>query len=127
MAVFGDFQQIEDAEESGLECQCRSDVRKSYRFNGINLDLAFVHAITGADRDMGPRPDAHAASDFAATDSFPGAFLEDHEESLRVTNNAGKWEQEVSCALLRKYGTSGFSQNDTAIKQTAQKVIPGQK
>lgn len=46
LAVLCHFQEINQAEESGLSCQLRGDIGKSNGFDGIHLDLAFFHPVT---------------------------------------------------------------------------------
>lgn len=81
-AVFGYFEQIEEAEEAGGAGEVWGDVGKADGFDRVHLDLAFFHAVAGADGDVGARPDADAAGDLAAPNSFAKAFGERHGESL---------------------------------------------
>ena len=86
-AVLGDFQQIDEAQETRFARQLRSDVRKADRLDGIDFDLAFFHAVAVADLDVGARPDADAARDFAAADSLAKALGEHHEKSLHPSGD----------------------------------------
>jgi hypothetical protein len=81
--VFRDFEQVQNAEESRLARQFRSNIRKSYRLNRIDLNLAFFHRVARADCDVGTRPDSYAASDFSAAHSLAKPLRERHEQSLR--------------------------------------------
>jgi hypothetical protein len=77
--VFRDFEQVQNAEESGLAREFRSNIWEPYRFNRIDLNLAFLHKVARAYSDAGPRPDSHTASDFSATYSLAKSFSERHE------------------------------------------------
>jgi hypothetical protein len=83
--MFRDLQQIQNAKESRLARQLRSNIWKPYWFNRIDLNLAFLHTVSRAYSDTGTHPDAHTASDFSATYSLAKPFSERHEESLRPT------------------------------------------
>jgi hypothetical protein len=77
-AVFGDLEQVENAEEAGGACELGSDVGKADRFDGVNLDVAVFHWIAFADGDACAQPEAHGAGDPAGADAFAKAFGEDH-------------------------------------------------
>src|SRR6266478_3004767 len=77
-AVFCDFEQVKDPEETGFAGQFRSDVRKSDWLDGVDFDRSFFHTVALADGDARRHPDADGAGDFAAADAFPEAFGEDH-------------------------------------------------
>lgn len=81
-AVFGDFKQVEHAEESGLAREFRSDVGESDGFNGVDFDFALFHAIAGADADAGLSPYSDAHGDFAAPHSFAEAPGKYHADNL---------------------------------------------
>src|SRR5262249_4544203 len=76
--VLGDFEHVQDAEESGFTCKLWCDIREANRFDRIDLNGAFLHWVSTADEDMRPRPEADAAGDFAAADSVAKSFREDH-------------------------------------------------
>jgi hypothetical protein len=76
--VFRDFEQVQNAKESGLARQFRSNIWKPYRLNRIDLNLAFLHTVPRAYSDVGTRPDSHRAGDFSAT-SLAKSFGERHE------------------------------------------------
>ena len=80
--VLGDFEQIDDTQETRFTRQRRSDVRKTDGLDRIHLDLAFFHTIPGANLDMGTRPDADTASDGSLANSLAKTLGEHHEESL---------------------------------------------
>ena len=82
LAVLGDFEQVDEAEEAGCAGELWSDVGKADGLNGVDLDLAFFHAVAVADDDMGTCPDADAARDFAAADTFAKPLGEGHGGSL---------------------------------------------
>jgi hypothetical protein len=77
--VFRDFEQVQNAKESRLARQFRSNIWKPYRLNRIDLNLAFLHTVPHAYSNVGTRPDSHAASDFSATNSLAKSFSERHE------------------------------------------------
>lgn len=81
-AVLGYFKEIEDAEESRGAGKLRGDVGEADWLDGVDFDLAFFHAVAGADGHVRACPDADAAGDLAAADSFAKVFGERHEESL---------------------------------------------
>jgi hypothetical protein len=77
--VFRDLEQVQNAKESRLARQFRSNIWKSYWLNRIDLNLAFLHTVPRAYSDVGTRPDSHTASDFSATYSLAKSFSERHE------------------------------------------------
>ena len=79
---YRDLEKIDDSKEARLARQLWSDVQKTDWLNGIDFDLTFLHAVALAGRDMGAGPDAHAASDFTATNAIAKTLGEDHDESL---------------------------------------------
>ena len=81
--MFRDLEQVQNAKESRLARQFRSNIWKPYRLNRIDLNLAFLHTVSRAYSDAGTHPDAHAASDFSATYALAKPFSERHKESLR--------------------------------------------
>ena len=80
-AVFCDFEQVQNAEESGLARQFRSNVGKSDGLDGVDLDGAFFHWVALTDGDTRANPETNRAGDFAAADAFAKAFAEYHQES----------------------------------------------
>ena len=52
-AVLGHLEQIDDAEETGFAGQLRGDVREADGGDGVDLDLALVHAVAMPDFDVG--------------------------------------------------------------------------
>jgi hypothetical protein len=77
-AVLGNFQQIEDAEESGFAREVGSDIREADGLNGIDFDFAFFHAVSSADFDAGSLPNADAACDVSATNAIAEALRKHH-------------------------------------------------
>jgi hypothetical protein len=69
-AMFGDFEEIDQAQESGLSGKLRGDFLNTDLLNGIDFDVAFFHAVSVAGFDVRKLPDADAAGDFAGADSF---------------------------------------------------------
>jgi len=85
-----DLQQIGEAEETGFSRELRRNLRKLDRLDGVDLDLAFVHTVTGADPYVRTTPNANAAGNLSPTDSFAKTFGEDHAKSLHPVGwNAG--------------------------------------
>jgi hypothetical protein len=75
-AVFCDAQQVVDALESRFTSENVRDFlewNRGYRFDD---DMALVHSVTAADLHVWTCPDANAASDSPAPDSFAKAFGE---------------------------------------------------
>jgi hypothetical protein len=83
--MFRDLEQVQDAKESRLARQFRSNVWKTYWLNRIDLNLAFLHAVSRAYSDARTHPDSHTASDLSATYSLAKSLSESHKESLRRT------------------------------------------
>jgi hypothetical protein len=82
LAVLRNFEQVDDAEETRLARQLRSDIRKTNRLDRIDLDLTFFHGVTDAHFDVGTHPYPDTAGDFSATNSFAKPLGEHHEASL---------------------------------------------
>jgi hypothetical protein len=59
--MFRDLEQVQNAKESRLARQFRSNIWESYWLNRIDLTLAFLHTVSCADSDVGTRPDSHTA------------------------------------------------------------------
>lgn len=84
-AVFRDLKEIQNAEESRLARQLRSDVGKSDGLDRIHLDLSLFHPVSLTRSDAGTHPDSHAAGDFPAPNSVAKALRENHKVlSLRA-------------------------------------------
>src|SRR5689334_4967359 len=73
-----DLEQIDNAQEPGLSRQLGSDVLKADLLDRLHFDLAFVHPVSPADLHVGPRPDSHAAGDFAIANGIPQTLSEHH-------------------------------------------------
>src|ERR1700678_1378419 len=80
--VPGDLQQIGGAEKTRLSRQLRRDIGQFDLLDRIDLDLAFIHAVPGANLHAGTDPESNAAGNLSATDSFTKALCEHHAESL---------------------------------------------
>src|ERR1700688_2056025 len=73
-AVFGDFEQVEDAEETGCARQLGSDVGEADGLDGIDFDFALLHGgVSSTDFDARSFPNSDAYRDVAATDAFAKA------------------------------------------------------
>jgi hypothetical protein len=83
--MFRDLEKVQNAKESRLARQFRSNIWKTYRLNRIDLNLAFLHSVSRACSDAGMHPDSHTAGDFSATYSLAKSLSERHKESLRRT------------------------------------------
>ena len=91
-----DLQQIGEAEETRFSREFRRNLRKLDRLDGIDLDLAFVHTVTGADPYAWTTPNANAAGNLSPADSFAKTFGEDHAKSLHPVGwNAGSADGNV--------------------------------
>ena len=77
-AVPRNLEQVVHTIEPRLACQFIGDIRDTNRFDRIDYDLSFVHAVTAARLDVGPRPDPDAARNPAAPDSFSNSFRKNH-------------------------------------------------
>jgi len=77
-AMLGNFEQIDDAQETGLARQLRCDIRKADRLNGIHLNLTVFHTIPMTDDDVRTLPYTHAASNFSKADSLAKALGKRH-------------------------------------------------
>src|SRR5215475_9311442 len=81
-AVFGDFEEIEDAEKAGFAGQGRGNVGQADRLDGVNFDVAFFHDITLADGDAWAHPEADGGGDFTALYAGAKAPGEGHGVSV---------------------------------------------
>jgi len=81
--MFRDLEQVQNAKESRLARQFRSNVRKPDRLNRIDFNLAFLHPVSRAYSGARTHPDPHAASDLSPPYPPAKPFSERHEESLR--------------------------------------------
>ena len=69
LAVFRDFDKIDNTQKSRLARQLWTDIRKTDPLDRKYLDLASFHAVTVADSDAETLPCSFAASDLSAADS----------------------------------------------------------
>ena len=81
-AVFCCFEQIDYSEKTRLSCQFWSDIEEADRLDRIYLDFPFFHFVPVPYFDVRARPDADAAGDLSATNSFAKTLDEHHQESL---------------------------------------------
>jgi hypothetical protein len=81
-AVLRHLEQIHQAQEARFARQLRRDIRVTDRRDGIDFDFAFLHAIAVAHFDMRALPDADAAGNFSAANSFAKALGKYHDQSL---------------------------------------------
>ena len=85
-AVFGHFEQVQDAEKTGCLGQRGRDIRKTYRHYRVDFDFAVaVHTIASAYFNVGARPDPDAAGNRSAADPGAQPFRKNHGESLRFS------------------------------------------
>lgn len=73
-AVLRQVQQVIDAVKPGFTGQIVGHVGEGDRLNRIHDDVAVVHPVAAADFHVGSRPDANAAPDSAAPNSFAKAL-----------------------------------------------------
>jgi hypothetical protein len=97
-AVFGNFQQVENAEETRFAGKLGRDVGEADGLDRIDFDFTFFHAITAAHLHVWARPDANAAGDVSATNAIAKALGEHHGESLR-REEAPENESHLSTSL----------------------------
>jgi hypothetical protein len=72
------LEQILDTVETLLQGEVTSDISDPDRFDRIDDDVTVIHLVTTTHLDVRGGPDANAASDSPASDSFPKAFGEHH-------------------------------------------------
>src|SRR5579863_2070236 len=77
-----DLQQIGEAEETGVSGEVGRNLRKLDGLDGVDLDLAIVHTVTGTDSYVRTTPNENAAGNLSPTDAFAKTFGEDHAKSL---------------------------------------------
>ena len=87
-AVFGSFEQIVHRAKTRLARQIIGDLGDTNRHDRIYHDVSFVHAIATTHLDMGTRPDANAAPDPSASNSFAKMLGEHHDESNAMNPRA---------------------------------------
>src|ERR1700733_5433114 len=80
-AMLGDFEEIEDTEESRHTCQLGCNVGKPDQFDGVNFDLSLIHAVSTSPEHMGPDPEPDSASDLPSPHSLAQPVGECHNES----------------------------------------------
>ena len=80
-AMSCDLEQIENSEESRFTCQLWRNVWKPNRFDGVNFDGAFFHAVSVTNENMRMSPKTNTAGDFSATNSLSKSFGKYHERS----------------------------------------------
>lgn len=96
--MFGDLEQIEDAEEAGGSGELGCDVGQAEGFDGIDLNVAFFHGVATADFDAWSFPDADAEGDVAAANSVAKPLGEDHEKAVYFKCWNASDVGSVSCA-----------------------------
>src|SRR6185436_20071126 len=78
-AMLGNLQQVDDATESRFARELGRDVRPLDRLDGIDFDEPHTRAVVAIpDFYAGAVPDAHAAGDVAALDTWTQALGEIH-------------------------------------------------
>jgi hypothetical protein len=81
--MFGNLEEVHDAEKAGLAGEGGGDIRKADGLDGIDLDVSFFHGVASADADVEPLPDADGTGDFTAADGVAKALREGHRKSLQ--------------------------------------------
>ncbi|HYL74525.1 MAG TPA: hypothetical protein VEU96_09990 [Bryobacteraceae bacterium] len=81
-AVLCNLEKIDEAEETGLSRQLRSDIREADRLNGIHFDFTFFHRVPVPGFDMRVCPESDAAGDFSAPNAVAKTLGEDHEDEF---------------------------------------------
>jgi len=76
--MLSDFEEVEYAEEAGGLGERGRDVGQADGFDGVDLDLAFFHAVAATDANLQTHPDTDGAGDFAGADAFAEALGEVH-------------------------------------------------
>jgi len=84
LAMFRNFEEVEDPEEAGRKCELWGDIREADPFYRIHLDVALFHAIPTAHLDVRTHPDSHAARNFSATNALAQTFGEGHPEIVHA-------------------------------------------
>jgi hypothetical protein len=108
--MFRDLQQVQNAKESRLARQFRSNIWKPDRFNRIDFNLAFLHTVSRTYSDAGTHPDSHAASDFSAPYPLAKPFSERHEEKC-TSNRAVR----LACKTMAHRQMSASGSNIPAV------------
>ncbi len=90
-AVLCDFEQVEDAEESGGAGEGGRDVGKADGVDGVDFDLAIFHGIASADADVRTHPNADRAGDLAGADAVAEAFGEEHGGRIAGSAQGDGW------------------------------------
>lgn len=84
-SMFRDIEQSLHAVESGFAREIVRDVLQGDPRDRVDDDVTVVHRVAAADFDVEMLPDADAATDSSAADSFSKLFREDH----RLTGLSG--------------------------------------
>ena len=100
-----DLQQIGEAEETRFSREFRRNLRKLDRLNRVDLDLSFVHTVTATGPYAWTTPNANAAGNLSAADSFAKTFGEDHAKSLHPVG----WDAGPS--MEAGFGTASLATN----------------
>ena len=82
LTVLRHLQKIDDTKETRFPRQLWGNIRKTDRLDGINLDFALFHCVSGTDLDMWAGPDPDSASNFSPSNSLAKTPGEYHEEIL---------------------------------------------
>lgn len=77
--MIGNFQQIDDTEETRLSCQPWRDIQKANRRDGIHLDFTFLHPIPAAGFDLRARPDPDTTRNLSTSNSLAKTLCKRHE------------------------------------------------
>jgi len=93
-AVLRDFEEIDDAEEAGLDRQLVSDVLNGDLLDEMDLDFTFFHPVTVADLDMRGLPDSDAAGDVATADALSKPLCENHCKEVHRARSCSQADDE---------------------------------
>ena len=96
--VFRGLEQVVHAGKARLTRQVMRNLRQTDGHDRIHHDLSFVHAVTTADLDVGPGPDADAAPDPPASNAVAKVFGEHHDLPRGDAAFLGVVEQDVEVA-----------------------------
>ena len=76
------LEQIQNTQKSRCARQFWSDIRKADRFDRVDLDLAFLHAVSGTHSNVRPHPESDAASNLSAANTLTKPFAKHHDDSF---------------------------------------------
>lgn len=80
--MFRHLEEVSNALKAAGAGEIRSDLVECNRDDRINFDLAFLHSVPLACRNVGPMPYTNAASDRTRSDPVAQILYEQHATSL---------------------------------------------